>query len=186
MRPGVLTQLRVLSKLFDCVWLTCWPREGIFELVRILYGSSINKDLRYADWGHGHPQRKAGYVLDPSHNQNFWWLEDPLCQEEMRALEEAGKLRRFVRVEPFGYWAFLDAVNELFRRTGTDANDIKRVGGKPEWFQKEAILAENPSKERLAYLLKYLKHIIDSEVLDPESRLKMIKDHINNQLNTLY
>lgn len=186
MRPGVLTQLRVLTRLFDCVWLTCWPRERIFELLRLLYGASINKDLGYANWGPGDEYRKASYVLDPKRNQNFWWLEDPLCREEMKALNEAGKLDRYVRVEPFGQWAFLDAVNELFRRTGMNDNDIKRVGGKPEWFQKETILTENPSKENLFTLLKYLKYIADSEALEPEARLKTIQDHIHNELNTRY
>ena len=109
-----------------------------------------------------------------------------MCREEMKALNEAGKLDRYVRVEPFGQWAFLDAVNELFRRTGMNDNDIKRVGGKPEWFQKETILTENPSKENLFTLLKYLKYIADSEALEPEARLKTIQDHIHNELNTRY
>jgi hypothetical protein len=186
MRPGALTQLRVLSRLFNCVWLTCWPRERIFELIRLLYGAKINKDLSYADWGHGHPQRKAGYVLDPKRDQNFWWLEDPLCREEMKALSEAGKLDRYVRVEPFGQWAFLDAVHELFRRTGMGNDDIKRVGGKPEWFDKEAILTENPCRENLRETLTLLKYLATSDALEPEARLREIQSYLFNQLNTLY
>lgn len=136
LRPGVMTQLRVLSKLFNCVWLTCWDKKRVFELTRLLYGNRINKDFQYADWSEAHPQRKAGYVLNPKHDQNFWWLEDPLCREEIDALTGAGKLDRYVQVESFGQWAFLDAVNELFRRTGIGSNDIKRVGENPEWFQR--------------------------------------------------
>ena len=151
--------------------------------MRMLYGARINKDLSYADWGHGHPQRKAGYVLDPSRNQDFWWLEDPLCREEMAALEEAGRLDRYVRVEPFGQWAWLDAVNELFRRKGIGSADIKRVGGQPEWFQKDAI---EPNKENLRETLTLLKYIATSEAIDPAAKLKEVQAYINNQLNTLY
>lgn len=186
MRPGALTQIRVLSKLFNCVWLTCWGRERIFELFRLLYGASINKNLKYADWGHGHPQRKAGFVLDPKMPKNWWWLEDPLCREEMKALSDAKMLDRYIRVEPYGQWAFLDAVNELFKRKGITDNDIKKVQGKPEWFQKDAILADNPCKENVRETLTLLKYLAGSDTLEPEKRLKEIQEYITNQLYTVY
>lgn len=185
-RPGVMTQLRALSKLFDCVWLTCWSRERIFELMRLMYGGRLNRDFKYADWGHGDPARKASYVLDPAMPENFWWLEDPLCREEMKALHEAGKLDRYVRVEPYGQWSFLDAVNELFRRKGITDNDIKRVECKPEWFQKDAILAEDASKENVRETLTMLQHVAGADTIDPEKRLKEIQMYITNQLYTVY
>ena len=186
LRPSVLTQLRVLSRLYDCVWLTCWPRKNIFELIRYLYGSYINENMSYADWGHGHPWRKAGYVLDPRRIQDWWWLEDPLCQEELDALVKHNKLDRYIRVEPYGQWAFLDSVNELFRRSGVGEKDIKRVDGKPEWFQKEAILSDNSSQENIRETLSIVKFITNSTLLTPEDKLKRIQEYIQGQLDTLY
>ena len=140
MRPGVFTQLRILSRLFKCTWLTCWDRPRITEMVRLLYGIQINKEFLYADWGHGHPQRKAGYVLNPTRAQkDWWWIEDPLSPEEIKAITEAGKLDRYIPVEPQGYWGFLNGVNELFRRANITDNDLKRVGANPKWFDREAI-----------------------------------------------
>jgi hypothetical protein len=146
----------------------------------------LNRDFQYGDWGHGDAARKATYVLDPSHPQNFWWLEDPLSREEMKALAEAGKLDQYVRVEPYGQWGFLDGVNELFRRKGITDNDIKKVQGKPEWFKKEAILSENPCKENVRETLTMLKFIAGSDTIDPEKRLKEVQEYIANQLYTVY
>jgi hypothetical protein len=81
LRPGVLTQLRVLSRLYNCMWLTMWKKNDIRKLVKSLYGSGINAKMRYADWRHEHPERKCGYVIGKGKTKNFWWLEDPLCQE---------------------------------------------------------------------------------------------------------
>lgn len=186
MRPSVVTQLVVLSRLFNCVWLTCWKQERITELFRLLYGTYINKNFRYANWDHNHIQRKAGYVLDPKHDQNFWWIEDPLCHEEMKGLDEAKKLNRYVRVNPLGQWAFLDAVHELFHRTGMDDNSIKRVGGNPEWFKKEGVITESFHKENLRETLILLKLLANSDTLDYENRLKEIQSYIHNQLKTIY
>lgn len=186
LRPGVITQLRVLSRLFKVRWLTCWERRPVFQLIKLLYGGRINLDLTYANWGHGDPQRKAGYVLDPNAPANWWWLEDPLCHEELKALEDAGKLDRYIRVEPYGNWAFLDGINELFRRAGIGETEIRGVGGKPEWFQKEAILSENPSLENLGEVLGMIKLIAGIEHMTPEQRLTEVQRFIQAQLSTLY
>jgi len=45
-------------------------------------------------------------------------------------------------VEPTGPWGFVNDVNELFRRSRKSANNIKRVGGRPEWFDRAEIAAE--------------------------------------------
>jgi len=84
LRPGVISQLRVLAKLFDCYWLTCWPWENppsnmdIQTLLRVLYAHDLVKDIKYMNWGHGDPDEKAGAVLKPGEPQDFWWLEDQL------------------------------------------------------------------------------------------------------------
>jgi hypothetical protein len=136
LRPGVMTQLRVLTRLFQCRWLTVWPQERIVMFMRLLYGAKMNKDLLYQDWGKGHESRKAGAVLAPEAPSNWWWLENPLTKAEYAALEEAGKLDRYIEVEPLGQWGFLDGVNELFRRAGITDQDIKRVQGNPDWFKR--------------------------------------------------
>jgi hypothetical protein len=186
LRPGVLTQLRVVSRLYNCVWLTMWPRKNIHELIKALYGTYVNTRMTYADWDGRHPWRKAGYVLDPKRPQDFWWLEDPLCPEEIQALTEHNKLDRYIRVEPYGNWAFLDSLNELFYRTGVGTNDIKRVGGSPEWFDKEAIMAENPNKENLRETLSMVKLIAGGTYQSPEDTLKQVQAYIDNQLVTLF
>src|SRR3954468_20933194 len=90
LRPNVITQLRFLSRMFDCRWLTCWPNDRLRELMRLLYAPQVNQKMQYCDWSNGHPQRKAGYVLAPGAPEDFYWLEDPLTKEEISALEEAG------------------------------------------------------------------------------------------------
>lgn len=187
LRPGVLTQLRILGRLFDCVWLTCWPRKDIYALIRGLYGIRINKEFKYGDWPHGHAWRKAGYVFDrPKAPENFWWIEDPLAPEEIDALETRGKLDRYIRVEPQGQWGFLDAVNELFRRAGIDEQEIKRVGGKPEWFQKEAILVGNSDLENYGDALGVIDALASASHLSPEERLAEITRYVRQQRATYY
>jgi hypothetical protein len=44
-----------------------------------------------------------------------------------------------VCAEPEGPLGFLNAVNELFRRSGKSTDDIKRAGGRPEWFDSVVI-----------------------------------------------
>jgi hypothetical protein len=177
LRPGVMTQLCVLSRLYKCYWLTCWPwnekgtkhRVDITTLMRNLYGTRINQDFQYREWCSGDPQRKAGAVLAKGAPENFYWLEDPLSPEEIAALKEAGKLDRYIRVEPKGQWGFLDAVNELFRRTGVTDNDLKRVGAKPEWFRKECILADNSAEHHLNRVLNFLQFLVKMSQDDTET-----------------
>ena len=51
-------------------------------------------------------------------------------------MNAAGRLDRYIPVEPTGAWGFLDAVNELFRRTGKTDTDIRHAGGRPKWFDR--------------------------------------------------
>ena len=148
LRPCVITQLTVLGRMFDCCWLTSWPYidpsapgtgASVATLMHCLYGTRINETFRYADWDRDHPDGKAGFVLRKGAPEDWYWLEDPILKGEEDALAAAGKLDRYIPVEPSGAWAFLDAVNELFRRTGKTAADIRHAGGRPAWFDRNSL-----------------------------------------------
>jgi hypothetical protein len=152
LRPCVITQLTVLGRMYDCCWLTSWPYTdsaapgggaSVATLMRCLYGASINETFHYADWDRDHRDGKAGYVLRDGAPEDWYWLEDPIPKGEDAALAAAGKLDRYIPVEPTGPWGFLDAVNELFLRTGKTAADIRHAGARPEWFDRSA-LDSNP------------------------------------------
>jgi hypothetical protein len=134
LRPCVMTQLAVLGRMYDCCWLTTWPYT---EPMR----TRVNDTFRYAEWDRDHPNGKAGFVLREGAPADWYWLENPLFKEEQQALAAAGKLDRYISVEPQGPWGFLDAVNELFRRSRKSATDVKHVNGRPEWFDRTAIVA---------------------------------------------
>jgi hypothetical protein len=148
LRPCVITQLTVLGRLFDCCWLTSWPyspgvspQSGmcVQTLIRSLYGHQINETFRYADWDRDDPDGKAGFVLRPDQPADWYWLEDLLPKGERDALEAAGKLDRYIPVDPQGPWGFLDAVNELFRRTAITADVLITTGARPEWFDPASL-----------------------------------------------
>jgi hypothetical protein len=144
LRPCVITQLTVLGRMYDCCWLTSWPYTdtapgsgvSISTLMRGLYGNGINESFRYAEWDRDHPDGKAGFVLRNEAYEDWYWLEDPIPNGEEEALAAAGKLDRYISVDPTGAWGFLDAVNELFRRTGKAAADLRHANGRPEWFDR--------------------------------------------------
>ena len=151
LRPCVMTQLAVLGRIYDCCWLTSWQytethgplvrRAGVsvMTLMRCLYGELVNATFRCADWDRDHPDGKAGYVLREGAPENWFWLEDPIMKGEEDALAAAGKLNCYIPVEPQGAWGFVDAVNELFRRSGKTAADVRNAGGRPEWFDREVL-----------------------------------------------
>jgi hypothetical protein len=161
LRPCVMTQLRVLGRIYDCCWLTIWPyisprhlrshedRMSIVALMGCLYGSEINETFRSAEWDRKHENGKADFVLRHGAPKDWFWIENPLFKCESEALATAGKLDRYICVEPHGPWGFLDAVNELFHLSGKTENDITRVGGRPEWFDKVAIAADKSGESHL-------------------------------------
>jgi hypothetical protein len=124
-------------------------RMSIVTLMASLYGAEINEAFRCADWDQDHDQGKAEFVLREGAPKDWYWIENPLFKYEHEALATAGKLDRYICVEPQGPWGFLDAVNELFRRSGKSASDIKHVGGRPEWFDKAAIAADKSGEGQL-------------------------------------
>ena len=148
LRPCVITQLSVLGRLFDCCWLTSWPGSPgdglgtemcVQTLMRALYGHRINEMFRYAEWDHDHPDGKAGFVLRPDQPSDWYWIEDLLPKGELDALAAAGKLDRYIPVEPQGPWGFLDAVNELFHRTEVTPDELRLAAARPEWFDRTLI-----------------------------------------------
>jgi hypothetical protein len=151
LRPCIITQLTVLGRMYDCSWLTSWPYidttapgagVSVATLMRSLYGASINETFRYADWDRNHLDGKAGFVLRKDAPEDWYWLEDPIPKGEEAALAAAGKLDRYIPVEPTGAWGFLDAVNELFHRTSKTPADLRHANARPEWFDRN-ILASN-------------------------------------------
>jgi len=124
-------------------------RMSIVTLMASLYGAEINEAFRCADWDQDHDQGKAEFVLREGAPKDWYWIENPLFKYEHEALATAGKLDRYICVEPQGPWGFLDAVNELFRRSGKSASDIKHVGGRPEWFDKAAIATDKSGEGQL-------------------------------------
>lgn len=108
-------------------------------LMRSLYGHRINETFRYADWDRDHPDGKAGFVLRADQPEEWFWLEDLIPVGERDALAAAGKLDRYIEVDPQGPWGFLDAVNQLFHRIGVTADELKGAGGSPEWFDPRAL-----------------------------------------------
>lgn len=83
-----------------------------------------------------------------SHRKDWYWLEDPPHKCESDALARAGMLDRYLCVDPQGPWGFVDAVRELFRRSGKTADDIECAGGSPKCFDRAAIAAHKPGKGR--------------------------------------
>ena len=148
LRPCIVTHLTVLGRLYDCCWLTSWPYSPaeapesgmcVQTLMRSLYGHRINETFRYARWDRDHSDGKAGFVLHPDQPHDWYWLEDPIPRGERESLKAAGMLDRYIEVDPEGPWGFLDAINELFRRTRITSATLERVGARPEWFDRNAL-----------------------------------------------
>ncbi len=143
LRPGVIGQLGVLSKLFDCRWLTCWPWENekgqdIKSLLRVLYAHDLINGIPYQRWTY--PGGKTGAVLAPGQPTDFWWLEDMLSKDELADLGKAGKLDRYVHVSSRGAWGFADSCLDLFNRAGVTEEMIRSRGGLIRMFQKDRFL----------------------------------------------
>jgi hypothetical protein len=81
---------------------------------------------------------------------------------ESDALEAAGKLDRYICVDPEGPWGFVDAIQELFRRSGKSADDIECAGGRPEWFDRVRLQQMNPL--RVSRSQSHLNHFCKAEL----------------------
>jgi hypothetical protein len=141
LRPNVMTQLKVLSHLFDCRWLTYWPAKNVCELMRALYGSQLNSDIHWINWKQNDATNKAVTVL--AGRKNFWWLENPLWPEEAGLLAQSGLEHRYIQVAPTGADGFAKGCRTLFVRKGITPNRIRGVGGRIEWFDTVPSLEEN-------------------------------------------
>ena len=89
-----ITQLTVLSRMYDCCWLTSWPyaepkrpksvrdRMSIVTMMTCLYGTDINERFRCAEWDRNHEQGKAEFVLREGAPKDWYWIENPLFKYE--------------------------------------------------------------------------------------------------------
>jgi hypothetical protein len=134
LRPGVVSQLMILSKLFRCRWLTHWDQDGLAELWTHLYAALALKNIEYFNWRDEHPVDKASAVLKEDHH--FFWLEDPLSTGDLTELENADLMNRYIPVEPKGMFGFARACQKLFDKAGITDEDIRKVGGSPQWFKE--------------------------------------------------
>ena len=134
LRPGVVTQLGALARLFDCKWLTHWSHQDINTLLKSVYGHRVVKDFTYCNWRAYDQNDKAKAVL--AGPKDFYWLEDPLSTGEMDKLGEAGLSDRYIRVDPKGQWGFTRAIRILFAKKGITTVDLKKTGANLEWFNE--------------------------------------------------
>lgn len=134
LRPGVVTQISILAKIFDCHWLTHWKKVDLDDLWTLLYAHRLKNEVTYANWREIDPSNKAVYVLSKDHN--FYWVEDTLSTGKLSKLKEENLLDRYIPVESKGLFGFTRALQELFRRAGIKDQDIKKVGGNPQWFRE--------------------------------------------------
>ena len=148
LRPCVITHLTVLGRMYDCCWLTSWPYidttapgagVSVATLMRSLYGASINETFRYADWDRDHPDGKAGFVLrhDAPKIGTGSKIQSPKAKKPP-SLQPANSIATSPSNLPVA-WGFLDAVNELFDRTSKTSADLQQAGGRPEWFDRNAL-----------------------------------------------
>ena len=75
LRPCIISQLKVLGRMYDCCWLTMWRYKepiqsgsyqdgiSIVSMISCLYGRQINETFRYVEWNQDHDQGKAEFVL---------------------------------------------------------------------------------------------------------------------------
>jgi len=136
LRPGVVTQLSVLGKLFECYWLTHRTEEDLVKTFDGLYAQMMMKKFQYAEWRAVDETDKAPFVLTAGQNHDFYWVEDPLSTGDLTQLHDAGLTERYVPVDPKGLWGFTRALRVLFDRAGIKEADIKKAGGKAAWFNE--------------------------------------------------
>jgi hypothetical protein len=134
LRPGVVNQLTVLSRLFDAYWLTHWEENAVNSLWALLYASLSLQDIGYCHWQKYDAKDKVFAVLDI--DPDFYWLEDPFSTGDLKKLHKAGLSDRYIEVEPKGMWGFTRACNELLVRAGTTEEQLKKAGGKWSLFEE--------------------------------------------------
>lgn len=134
LRPGVVAQLTVLSRLFDTYWLTHWKENAVNSLWSLLYASLSLQDIGYFHWQEYSEKDKAIGILD--HDHDFYWLEDPLSTGELKELHKAKLSDRYIEVDPKGMWGFTRACRTLLDKAGVTDEQIKKAGGKPGLFQE--------------------------------------------------
>lgn len=133
LRPGIITQISALTKLFDCYWLTHWDSESLRTLWQLLYSPALEKDVKYAYW-RTTGGSKAAYVLAKTHE--FYWLEDPLSTGDLSELKDSNLIDRYIPIQPVGLWGFTRGVRVLFEKAGITEENLEEIGASPEWFKE--------------------------------------------------
>lgn len=135
LRPGVISQIGILSKLFDTYWLTHWDDLRVREFLNSIHATTqVCYHVGYCKWqGLSHESKAPAVVEGPP---DFYWLEDQHSTGSLKALVDNGKLDRYIQVDPKGLWGFTRALRVLFDKAGIKSKDIERVGGKPSMFNE--------------------------------------------------
>ena len=137
LRPGVITQLNVLSRMFDCHWLTHWQEEEVYDLWDLLHANRLVDKIEYANWRMVNKNNKEDYILLVNERySNWYWIEDPLSTGSLEKLKAAGLMDRYIKVDPKGLWGFTRALNVLFDKAYIKEADIVKAGGKRRWFRE--------------------------------------------------
>lgn len=101
LRPNVIGFLDWCVHHFDCYWLTCWDFERLKKLMNILQGLRLADQIDYCHWPQ-YEHNKARGALAYAPWREFYWIEDGLPEDEIKVLESAGKLERYIYVHPEG------------------------------------------------------------------------------------
>lgn len=164
LRPWVMTQIRVLTELFDVRWLTCVSEESLEEMFKRLYAYRYFKNTTYCHWRNrptSGKNEKVDYVLDNYvlEGRNWYWVEDLITIDDAARLAVAGMASHYIPVNPVGPWEFTKACKELFKLANVTEKDIRSVEGDPQWFctpfSQAAELAEDHADSLAANACDY-------------------------------
>lgn len=107
LRPNVIGFLEWCTKYFDCRWLTCWGQDQLESLFNMIYGTRVEQKIKYHKWFHLDNKAKA-IDLD----NDFYWIEDGLPEDEIEILDNAHKTDRYIYVNNQGRDE-LDKIREI-------------------------------------------------------------------------
>lgn len=134
LRPAVITQLSILSQLFNCYWATHWNKADLYSMLASVSANHKVFNIHYLDWRKVDPTNKAPGIV--GEGSDFYWLEDPLSTGSLELLEQKDLLDQYIPVEPHGLWGFTRACQSLFNKAAISDSEIKKAGGQPSWFKE--------------------------------------------------
>lgn len=134
LRPAVMSQLSVLSRIFECFWLTHRTQPDLLNFMDSLFRRNLYSRIQYMHWREINKKDKAPAVINAG--GDFFWLEDPLSTGSLKELEDAGMMDRYISVEPTGPWGFVRALRVLFEKASITPEDIKDASGSMSLFKE--------------------------------------------------